>query len=145
VLGLSAPSERERVGREEARIRGRSSHHGRSPVAARLLPLVRVSSERARQAVLPNCSYAKKQKPSAGRLVLVRSEHLGVAYTHARFDQDAEAFARDSQETSMRLGRLEGRVKLAVDEVGARVVGSARSPGRQSRSLGQRAAMSTPK
>jgi hypothetical protein len=45
----------------------------RASVASRLLLVVRLSSERARQPVRQDCSFAKKQESPHARLVLVLS------------------------------------------------------------------------
>jgi hypothetical protein len=44
-------------------------------VASRLLLVVQLSSEQARQAVRQDCSFAKKQEPAAVLPVVVRSGH----------------------------------------------------------------------
>jgi hypothetical protein len=52
----------------------------------RLLTFVRLSSERARQAVRQECSFAKKQESPPALLVVVLSERHALVHPHARLE-----------------------------------------------------------
>jgi len=52
--------------------------------ASGLLVVVRLSSERVRQAVPQDCSFAEKQASPPALLVVVRSGRRGFAYANAR-------------------------------------------------------------
>jgi hypothetical protein len=63
------------------------------PVASRLLLVVRLSSERARQAVRQDCSLAKKQESPTTLLVVVRSDSARSRWRRLRPSDSRSGYA----------------------------------------------------
>jgi hypothetical protein len=70
----------------DARIPQSSSEQARALRAARLLRFVQLSSERARQAVRQDCSFAKKQESPYALLVVVQASNIRRVSRMAPFD-----------------------------------------------------------
>jgi hypothetical protein len=102
---------------EQARAPGRRRPHTwkarassrRAVRRGRLLTFVRLSSERARQAVRQDCSFAKKQESSLALLVVVQGERVGVTERDACFRTGAGA---SDPEVVLRERLLVGRARV---------------------------------